>query len=236
MRDLPAVLSLLIALAAAMPQRVEAGAWPREQGSLFVSVSQTVSTGARTLISASQDIRNYTSFYGEYGLTGKFTLGVDAGFAGGDQDAASSWLVFARYPLLMTDSGHHVALEFGLGSQDEPEWGQQSRLRPGLSWGKGFESRWGGGWVGLEASADYRIKSKDFGLKADLTAGIRPSERWMLIFQVQSSQYGDDDPIVRVAPSAVRQFGAHTHLQVGFTAPVAGDDAFGIKFGTWAHF
>jgi hypothetical protein len=231
------LLAAMLTFAALVPpQSSLAGAWPREKGKTFVSVSQTMTTGARTALEAVQDVRSYTALYAEYGLTEKTTLGFDAGLAQGNQDHASSWLALVRRPVWTSEGGHRFAVDLGLGQLDEPEWGRQLRVRPGLAWGKGFESRWGGGWLGLEASAAYRVKSQDFGLKADFTAGIRPRDRWMLIFQVQSSRTAGDDPIVRIVPSVVRRFGDHVHLQLGFIGSVAGDDAMGVKFGTWLDF
>ncbi|MEM8572028.1 MAG: hypothetical protein AAGG56_14150 [Pseudomonadota bacterium] len=213
-----------------------AGAWPREEGEVFLAFSQTMSTGARTMLEAVQDVRSYTSIYAEYGLTPEVTLGFDAGLARGDQDEGSGWNAFLRRPVWMSQGGHRVAAELGIGQLNEPEFGRQWRIKPGVSWGKGFESRWGGGWAGLETSASYRFAAQDFGLKADLTLGLKPRERWMVIFQVQSGKWGDDEPIVRLAPSVVRRFGERTHLQLGFVQSVAGDDAMGVKFGTWFTF
>lgn len=228
-----ALLALLLILETGAAR---AGAWPREKGAAFVSVSTNVTTGARTFIAATQDIRSYTSLFAEYGLTEKLTIGFDGGRAGGSSDPASEWLFFLRHPVLATGGGHRFAASIGFGGLHDPDLGGQARLRPGLSWGKGFESRWGGGWLGLETSADYRFRNEDFGFKADFTAGIRPSERWMLIFQVQTGKYGEDDPIVRLAPSVVRSFGERLHVQLGAIASVAGDDAMGVKFGTWFEF
>lgn len=214
----------------------QAGAWPREEGEVFISVSQTTSTGARTIIETLQDVRSYSSLYAEYGLTPETTVGLDGGLARGDQDQGSSWTLFLRRPVWSTEGGHRFAAGIGLGQLVEPEWGRQWRIRPGVSWGRGFESRWGNGWAGVEASAAYRLKSEDFAYKADFTIGLKPADRWMAIFQVQSGRYGADDLIVRVAPSVVRRFGEKIHLQIGFVGSVAGDDAMGVKLATWFTF
>ncbi|WP_424934081.1 hypothetical protein [Amaricoccus macauensis] len=227
------ILALLFCLSAG---EARAGAWPREEGQVFIAVSQTMSTGARTVLEAVQDVRSYSSLYAEYGLTPEITAGLDAGFARGDQDEASAWNLFLRRPVRAWENGHRVAASLGIGQLTEPEYGRQWRIKPGMSWGKGFESRWGNGWAGVEASAAYRFASKDFGYKADFTVGLKPSENWMGIMQVQTGRYGDDDPIIRLAPSVVRKFGERIHIQLGFIGSVAGDDSMGVKFGTWFTF
>jgi hypothetical protein len=230
------VLALVVGLAVLPASEGMAGAWPREEGQVFLSFSQTTSSGARTVLEAVQDVRSYSSIYAEYGLTPELTVGFDAGLARGDQDQASAWNLFLRRPVWVAKNGNRFAAELGIGQLNDPDNGRQWRIKPGLSWGRGFESRWGGGWVGLESSAAYRFSSQDFEFKTDFTAGLRPTDRWMLIFQVQSGRYGADDPIVRLAPSVVRRFGEKMHVQLGFIQSVAGDDAMGVKIGTWLTF
>ncbi len=230
------VFLILAAVSLLRGGEAAAGAWPREEGQVFVAVSQSMTTGARTLVETVQDVRSYTSLYAEYGLTPDLTAGFDAGLARGDQDEGSAWNLFLRRPILGTEGRNRFATELGIGQISEPEWGRQWRIRPGLSWGRGFESRYGDGWTGLETSIAYQFRSGDIALKADFTIGLKPNDRWMGIFQIQSGRYGDDDPIVRVAPSIVRKFGKRMHVQLGFTGSVAGDDAMGVKLGTWLTF
>lgn len=230
------VPALLFVLTMIRVPEAAAGAWPREEGQVFIAFSQTLSTGARTVLEAVQDVDSYSSLYAEYGLTPELTFGLDAGLARGDQDEASAWNLFLRRPVWASDGGQRFAAELGVGQLTEPDYGRQWRIKPGLAWGWGFESPWGNGWAGIESSAAYRFVSRDFEFKTDLTVGLKPTDRWMFIFQVQSGRYGDDDPIVRLAPSAVRRFGEKVHLQLGFIQSVAGDDALGIKFGTWVTF
>ena len=240
-----ALLGLMLTIAAGP---AAAGAWPRAEGEAFVSLGSTLAPEGEMLVTGTGSLRSYTSVYAEYGLTPKWTIGLDAGFGQGDGDRTTAALVFARYPLWQTDSGHHVAAELGIGYIDEqvdtpnitaimdedPE--QQFRIRPGLSWGKGFESRWGGGWMGIESSLEWRAPTGELAFKTDLTAGLKPSDRWMGILQLQYGNYPDSDPVLRLVPSVVRKFGSRTHLQLGIMAPLVGDDTPGIKFATWITF
>ena len=214
--------ALLIALALVLPAaEAGAGAWPRPKGETFLSFSQQVSTGARTLIDATQDIRSYASVYAEYGLTDRLTIGLDAGTGAGEDDRVGAALVFARLPV-WSPGAHRVAIDFGIGTLQSEAQGRQTRFRPGLAWGRGFESRWGGGWLGMESSLELREPSGDVAVKADFTAGLKPNDRWMLIAQAQTGYYPDAGGIVRLAPSVVRRLGPRSHLQLGALAEVAG--------------
>lgn len=232
------VMGLLLMLTAS---EAAAGAWPREKGAAFFSLSQTMSTGTQTLLAPTLDISSYTGLYAEYGLTEKLTIGLIAGKGGdigsGQSDSdVTSILGFARYPIWSHDSGHRVAFDLGVGTIEDTTDGLQQRIRPGLAWGYGFESRWGGGWLGIETSLDYRQPTGDTAFKADLTAGIKPNDRYMYIFQVQSGRYPNAEPLVRIAPSFVRKMSDHFHLQLGGFVGAKGDDSIGGTIAVWASF
>lgn len=215
---------------------VWAGAWPREQGRTFVSLSQTFSTGVETLLAPTQTLTAWTGLYAEYGLTGKLTVGLDAGTGSGPDASIGTGLVFARYPVWQSAGGQRVAADLGIGWRNDSEEGQDLRIRPGLAWGRGFESRWGQGWLGVEVSAEWLMPSQQQIYKADFTAGIKPDDRWMLIGQVQTGRYPDSGALIRIAPSVVRAIGPMTHLQLGLEATVLGDDSIGGKLGLWFEF
>jgi hypothetical protein len=216
--------------------QASAGAWPREEGSTFLSLSYTVTTGARTLLAAMQDIRSYGSVYAEYGLTPRLTVGLDAGYGMGEDEKVGTALAFARLPVWTSAEGQRLAAELGFGLLDDDSDGRQLRIRPGLAWGRGFESRRGAGWLGLDAWAELRLPSQDVALKADATAGLKPNDDWMLIAQVQAGRYPDDGPLVRLAPSVVRRLGERTHVQLSLIGSVVGDDAMGVKLAAWFSF
>ena len=229
----PVIAAALLAFAAT---EATAGAWPRPKGETFVSVATRQSTGARTLIGAVQDVHSYNSVYAEYGLTDRLTVGLDAGQGRGPDDAVNAALVFARVPV-WSPGRHKVAADSGLGLLADGVEPTQTRLRPGLAWGRGFESRWGGGWIGMEASYELRLPSGGHATKTDFTAGLKPTESWMAMLQLQAGDYpGAEAPIVRLAPAVVRKLGRRTHLQVGAIAPVSGDDPHGALLSPWLTF
>lgn len=229
----PVVAATLLAFAAT---EAVAGAWPRPKGETFVSVATRQSTGARTLIGAIQDVHSYNSIYAEHGLTDRLTVGLDAGQGRGPDESVNAALAFARVPV-WSPSPHKVAADLGLGLLADGVEPTQTRIRPGLAWGRGFESRWGGGWLGMEASYELRLPSGEHATKADFTAGLKPTEAWMAILQLQAGDYsGADAPIVRLSPSVVRKLGRRASLQVGAIAPVSGDDAYGALLSLWLTF
>lgn len=228
-----APMSALVLLAAAA--QAEAGPWPREQGAIFLSISSTLSTGAQTLLAPMTDIRTASQVFAEYGLSDDWTFGLDALHATGDDAPLAAGLVSLRRPVWRGDGGGIAAAELGLGILEDAD-GTEARVRPGLSWGRGFESTRGGGWLGVESSLEFRLPSGDTAFKADFTAGLKPTDRWMLIGQVQTGLYPDADPIVRLAPSVVRRLGDSTHAQLGLLGGLAGDDAVGVKLALWFSF
>lgn len=151
---------LLIALMlAAVASRAEAGAWPRDAGTAFVSLAQRFTTGAMDLRAPLAELESYSSIFAEYGLAPDLTLGIDAGYGRGEFPVATA-LVFARRPVWRSENGQIAAVELGLGWRSHERDGEALRLRPGLSWGRGFDSRWGGGWLGAEATAEWACRPR----------------------------------------------------------------------------
>lgn len=224
----------LLLLAGAGP--ASAGAWPREQGKTFLSLSQVFTTEVETLIAPGQMVTSYSSLYAEYGLTEKLTIGLDAGYGAGPDSGVSTGVAFARYPVWESTGGQRVALDFGVGWRSDAEQGQDLRLRPGIAWGMGFDSRWGQGWLGIEASANFLVPSGQQIYKADFTAGIKPNDQWMLIGQIQTGRYPGTEALIRIAPSVVRAITPSTHLQLGVEGTVLGDDLIGAKLALWLEF
>lgn len=229
-----------VALAFALPAAAEAGAWPRGRGETFLSFGQQLSTGATTLLGAATDIRSWSSVYAEYGLTDRLTVGLDAGLGQGEDQRVEAVLVFARLPV-WSPGEHRVAVDFGLGTVAETDAERQTRLRLGVAWGRGIAEGspgWldGGGWLGVESSAELREPAGEVAVKADFTAGWKPNDRWMVIAQVQTGYYPDAGGIVRLAPSVVRRLSVRSQLQLGATAEVVGEPALGLSGAVWFSF
>jgi len=211
---------LLLFLLSFLPAHAAAGAWLREEGTGFAasSVYATAPFGAET---------SYTGLYLEYGLTPNLTFGLDIGRG---VTGKNKTVGFVRLPVLGT-GGHRVAAELGFG-----QIAGERTLRPGLSYGRGLETRLGGGWLAVDAYAEYSLDSRALDLKADATLGVsRPSgQKWML--QLQAGQAREEASFLRLVPSMTFELRKGWQLELGLSKALTGARENGVKFGMWHDF
>ncbi|SMC91302.1 hypothetical protein [Primorskyibacter flagellatus] len=208
-------LCLLICLTGTL---ANAGAWPRPEGTGFASVATRLSFDDTFMT-----LTSYSSAYLEYGLNGRHTLGLDAGYS---SDGTSRAIVFVRQPLSTTKAGSPIAAELGLGVIDT-----QTVLRPGISWGRGLDK----GWMAADALAEIQMTGAT-DLKLDLTLGLKDDRGRMLILQLQTGKPFGRAATAQLAPSVVVPFGKSRHLEVGASADLLERRNFRIKFGLWQDF
>lgn len=223
------VLLLVLTL---LPALATAGAWPREAGSTFLSVSAIARADRDSLSAETFPQELWGAFYLEYGLTPKITVGIDAGY--GD-NGDHTILAFARYPLGAGQGAHRLALKAGAGTA-RMSGVPDTLVMAGFDWGRGFQTRLGDGWLSLETGLHYFLQQQGLAAKADLTLGLKPWDGTKLMLQLQAGQYPGGDPYLRLAPSVARQIRKGMHLELGLEAGIAGDDRVGIKLGTWLEF
>lgn len=228
-----------------------AGAWPREAGSGFAALSYEMTTPQATVealaggqqMTVQPEIYGFTALYAEYGLTDRLTLGVDTG----QQEGPDTWsgVVFLRLPLDRGGGNNRFAAQLGLGQRFYEQQGIYYGLesterewiaRPLLAWGRGFDSRWGHGWMAAEASAEWRQVTGGTPVKLDLTLGLERSARRTLMVQVQTGDYPDSPAYARILPGVVQKMGAHLALESALILSVAGDDSVGFRAGIWMEF
>lgn len=221
---------------------VWAGAWPREQGTGFASLSHWA---------AQDQSESYTALFAEWGLTEHLTLGVDAGRAVSGKAKA---VMFLRAPLLGF-GGAAVAAEIGLG-----QIAGQPVLRPGLSFGHAMSGRSGKGWLAVDTLLELDLENRDMDLKADITLGFAPaarngsqdgqSGRWSMMLQVQTGLVNVEDGLfllqsqgtvpdpsfLRVVPSVTYRLRDNIDLELGFYRSLNGSDEQGLKIGLWSRF
>lgn len=246
--------SALILGLLALPETVTAGAWPRGQGNGFVSVAYeytvTEDTAQELVIDSGivePETFGFTAFYGEFGLTERITLGIDLG----QEDAPDTRQVifFTTFALSPSTWRHQLAFEIGLGEREYPadpddfahikdlrEGGVERVLRPGLSWGYGFSTKWGGGWAALDLRREYRQERDEIVNKADLTLGLAPGDRDLVYLQTQYSDYPLADPSIRLVPTYVRKFGPGFALETALLYDAWGGDRMGLRSGLWWEF
>ena len=166
-----------------------AGAWLRETGTAFLSLS-----GEVTEPDAFGIYRQDYSLYAEYGLV---RAADPRGGCGHDMLTMSKGVVFARLPLGRADRTVKLAVELGAG-----QVGDDTALRPGLSIGRGITLWDRGGWL----NADGRAVLPGGGamtLESDLTFGLSVTGRSKVILQIQAGQPDTGDAYAKFAPSFV---------------------------------
>jgi len=228
------LLTLLVLLA--LPTTAQSGAWLREKGTLFLSWSNSISTLPTSLYATD------TSLYAEYGLTPRLTVGFD-GFLGASGKPSEAYL-FLRMPVGKKDRPAQTALTFGLGAKSIPNpWGtttEQALAKVGFSWGRGLKK----GWLAFDASATTVLNSSIFvpaqsgtNFSADFTYGQKPSDRVMLIWQLQTGKTTNGPGYAKFAPSVVWSFsGGKNSLEVGLVKGLTGNDDQSLKLGFWKSF
>lgn len=212
-----------------LPCQVLAGAWPRERGSTFLSFSTLVTTPSDAI---GDDLSSTPSIYVERGGRRDLTFGLDAQMS---FDGDYSAFVFVRKPVAQRFDTHRFAVLAGAGVSTSAN-DSELILRLGAAWGKGLKLNSLSGWAAVDATADYQTETGEVALKADLTLGLKPSEKTKLILQFQSGDYPGSDPYLRAAPSVVLQVGEGRHLELGVQVGLKGDDRVGLKMGTWLEF
>ena len=220
------VTRLMLCLAPLFPfaDPAHAGAWPRDKGSGFISAASRVVAS-----SWEGPYGVYSTTYLEYGLGHRVTAGFDIGHAISGTGKA---IFFLRKSLPETDGGHVFAGELGLG-----QIAGAPAIRPGLSYGRGFILRGGGsGWLSLESVAEIWLNSGQTDFKADFTVGFNHGEKFKTILQLQTGVPHGDPAFIRAAPSVVVKMGKTSHLELGLTAGITGDDSYGLKLGFWRKF
>ncbi|WP_456385585.1 hypothetical protein [Profundibacter sp.] len=236
------LIALLVLLA--FPTVAQSGAWLREKGALFLSWSNSISTLSTSSFATD------TSLYAEYGLTKRLTVGFD-GYLGASGKASEAYL-FMRMPLGKSGgkSGGkssrpaQMALTFGMGVKTIPNpWGtttEQTLAKLGFSWGRGLKK----GWLGFDASVSSVVKSSIFvpaqagtSFSADFTWGQKPSDRLMLIWQVQTGKTTNGPAYAKFAPSLIWSFGGGKNsVEVGLVKGLTGDNTQSVKLGFWKSF
>ncbi|WP_298844195.1 hypothetical protein [uncultured Roseobacter sp.] len=219
-----AVLALIFCLAGG--QTALAGAWLREEGKGFASVSA----------STTQDRDFSGSLYLEYGLTPERTLGADISFGldrTGQQNG--SGVIFVRFPIGPTDQTHRFAGHVGLGGR-YTNGVFSAAVEAGLSWGRGVQWRDNWGWAAVDASINLPQAPAENRIKLDGTFGMgfTPSVKAMIqMFNtLENGQVFSD-----IAPSLLIQpRGGPYTIQIGAEFQVAGGSDRTLKIGLWRDF
>ncbi len=213
-----------------------AGAWLREDGSVFLSFGANIALGDGTQSPVNHD----PSLYVEWGVSRDTTLAFNS-FAGmADDSYTVEAQVIRALPLpeswgVASVSGHIALRQFETVQYDATgaETDQLDRLAGvGLAWGRGFDR----GWLSAETRimtnlADGRIEGK-----LDLTGGYDIAPDWAAMLQVQSGTGYADDPYAKLLPSVIYRVSDRLRLNAGVTQALTGDQGTGLFLAGWVEF
>ncbi len=223
MRNLGILLFVLI-LSTAPP--LTAGAWLREKGATFTSLSFTTNWYYET---------GQTTFF-EYGLRDDITIGVDIAM-GLDRFGVQSGTgtAFVRRPLRWGDSANVWAYEIGAGAS----WSGERitpHLKTGLSWGRGLTLRDMAGWTAVDTSIKWDLGNGAHVAKVDGTLGFNFTENTTGMLQIYLMR-DFNGSTGTLAPSVVYRPGeSKFRIQVGVETPFGRARDTAIKLGLWREF
>ena len=206
----------------------QAGAWLREKGAGFASIS----------FAATYFLDTEQKTYLEYGVRDDLTLGADIAIIGDQFGNAGGYAtLFLRRPIGGTDSPHRWAYELGVGAAWAPEI-VTPYIKTGLSWGRGIQIRETYGWVTVDASVSWDLMYGVHVTKVDSTVGLTFNDTFAGMLQlytanVQNENFATIAPSLLISPS--KDDSAY-RFQVG-TETLFGDiEASAIKIGLWREF
>jgi hypothetical protein len=228
MRVLAAVLAAAVLAAVAPAEPADAGAWPRDPGEAFVSLEGAVETGRD---GPDAD----ASVYGEYGLSRRVTL-VGRFTSADDRWTPSRAETGLRLAVGRLDGANRFAVSLGVSTPpDLAGMTTATRGEAGVHWGRGFGSRWGGGW----ATASARLlHGRDLSRPAtDLFAlvGLRPVPGWLAM--VSGGRYEDDGGVYwKLGPAVGRELRAGLWLVPSLTQELSDDRSTRVGLALWITF
>ena len=206
------------------PNAGYAGAWPREQGTAFVALSETITINSVGIS------RSFLSLYAEYGLSPQLTLGFD-GFRGGQEESSETFL-FLSFPLFTANKKNRFAFTAGLGQHANLTGTPAPALRVGLNWGRNI----GSNWLALNNFVTFRKTTDDPLLKLDATWGYHYSNNIDLMLNLRAETYDGATGKFELAPGLTWKTGAGSRIELGLSIGASEHREYGVKFGTVRNF
>lgn len=221
---LRAAVIVTIALAAfAAP--AAAGAWLRESGAGFLSVS----TIARTTPAGREA---ETGLYAEYGVRPRLTLGLDVNERPG---AAGHALIFLRRPIETGSPATRLAAELALGGHHVAgRWSGMTRLS--LSLGREFSGPLASGWVNLDAVAELRGGLSPPFFKLDATFGLSSGPRLRPLVRLESVARPGMRTALTLTPAVMIEGHGGLTWVLGLERKFTPVRSIGIRLELWQKF
>lgn len=218
-------LAGFLAVCACLGQSALAGAWLREQGTGFASLS----------FGATQKDETTAALYLEYGLNEKMTIGVDISAFNSSEDVRNGFgILFLRRSLGPTDRPNKFAYEVGLGALYEDNETLPA-VKTAVSWGRGFQLGQRNGWVNVDAGYIYEPQLMNNTTKLDATVGLDIGGITTGIVELNLSRT-DSDSFSAVEPSLlIKPRKVPFQIKLGAQIPLQeGNDT--LKLGIWKSF
>jgi hypothetical protein len=205
-----------------------AGPWPREPGETFLALRADVE---RTAEGPDTD----ASAYVERGLTRRITL-VGQFSTADDPWTPSRAATGLRFALSAPDAVNRFAVSLGVSAPPDLMGAMTSaRLEAGLAWGRGFESRWGGGWVTADARFLFARDAKKPITDLAALVGVRPADGWMLM--LGGSRYKDPAGVYwKLSPAFGYEVRPELWLVPNFTQELSDDRSASVGLSVWFSF
>ncbi|MCK8463920.1 hypothetical protein MUY35_08675 [Aliiroseovarius sp. S1339] len=216
------LLILALTLLLATGDVALAGAWPREEGEAFVSAQ--VRQDADTL-----DDLPVINLYGEYGLTGRWTVGAKLDYALASEDITHV-KAFGRWHMQNDGGSWQKAISLSVeGTEEDPY------VSPAIHLGRGFDTAFGPGWLDVEVSASVSILDADVDLGGFALVGLKPHPRLMTMMALDVTPINSGTQ-VNVIPSVAWQYKQGKHLQLEWTHALDGIIKDEVAAGIWLEF
>ena len=209
--------------------QVQAGAWPREQGSFFIAVSADAGR---------------SQLYAEYGARNDWTLGAEVSMPKNRRLPDVSQ--FMHHPIWRGAGGAILSAGLAMELRETsaaaafPVLKGESEIavRGGFFWGKGFQTRLGDAFATLDAQVE-KIVTTDWldtgpALKLDAGLGIKPISALMLTAQAQYWRRGAAEEL-RLETGAAWTVGK-AQLVAQPSIGVLGPSDPRVKIGVWMSF
>ena len=220
------ILAACLAICLCVAPMAHAGAWLREKGGGFVSLS----------FGATQFSETTNALYIEYGLSDSTTIGLDiSAFTNADKVRNGFGTLFVRRSIGLTDRPSKWAYEIGIGGL----WGEETQrpaFKTGVSWGRGFEFKDRSGWVNVDGSFVYEPTLGEHITKLDTTLGMELGQVATGLLEITLSNQ-NSDTFGAVEPSVlIRPKQSSFDFKFGAQIPFDEKEKTALKLGIWRTF
>ncbi|MGC1497167.1 MAG: hypothetical protein WA790_15250 [Sulfitobacter sp.] len=203
-----------------------AGAWMREKGTSFTSLSFTTNYFLETT----------NASYLEFGWRENLTIGADIGYATNSQGIQTGYgTLFIRRPLGPNKGQNKWAYELGVGAA----WIGDivlPHLKTGVSWGRGLQIKDMNGWMAIDASMTWDVSYGQHIAKVDSTVGVNFTEITTGMVELYLANL-NSKTYATIAPSLVfKPRKGKYRFQIGAESPLGEVENTALKLGLWREF